>query len=80
MNDLEELHKQLGSLHMKLIAEIVRRMDDKSATSADLALAWKILTDNGVPLANLRGDLAGQAQEAKGFLESLPFPGRVKVG
>jgi hypothetical protein len=74
MTDLKTLTESLSNLHAKLITEIVKRIDTNSASSADLALAWKILTDNGVPLANLREQAGSKELAASNFLSSLPFP------
>jgi hypothetical protein len=58
----------LDLLHGILAKELIKRIEDGSATASDLSVAAKLLRDNGVYLIGSKAD-----NLADGLAESLPF-------
>jgi hypothetical protein len=64
---MTELDKILGSLHTALAADLLRRIQEGSATAADLSVARQFLKDNGIDA------LATQSEPLANLARSLPF-------
>jgi len=64
---MSELDKILGSLHTALAADLLRRIQEGSATAADLSVARQFLKDNGIDA------LATQSEPLANLALSLPF-------
>jgi hypothetical protein len=58
--------KEMESLHGALLKALLRRIEDGSATAADLAVARSFLRDNGI---NCQGD---KNPDMSKLLDSLP--------
>jgi hypothetical protein len=74
----KQLAEKLHELHEDLITNLSQLIKGKEASNADRVLAWKVLQDNHVPLANLAKELEDSEKEkvsAEEFTNSLPFPG-----
>jgi hypothetical protein len=66
--DPKTLQEKVSDLHEAFIDNLIRRIKSGEATSADMALAWKVCVDNGVELA----DLAKLKREDP-LVDELPF-------
>ena len=63
----ESLDKLLSTLHTALASDLLRRVQDGSATAADLGVARQFLKDNGIDA------LASQSEPMANLARSLPF-------
>ena len=63
----KELQKTLGSLHTALAADLLRRIQEGTATAADLSVARQFLKDNGIDA------LASQSEPLLILAKMLPF-------
>ena len=64
---MSNLDKTLGSLHEALASDLLRRIQDGSATAADLSVARQFLKDNGIDA------LAQHSEPLANLAKSLPF-------
>jgi hypothetical protein len=62
-----DLEKTLASLHTALAGDLLRRIQEGSATAADLSVARQFLKDNGIDA------LASQSEPLANLAKVLPF-------
>lgn len=53
---MSDLKKALEGLHTLLVQELLRKIEDGSATSADLNVARQMLKDNGIDCVSREGN------------------------
>jgi hypothetical protein len=64
---MTKLHKMLSALHEAVASDLLRRIEDGSATAADLSVARQFLKDNGIDA------MASQSEPLANLAKSLPF-------